>query len=855
MNRCRHLRLLPAAAVLALFVPVGAEAQCPDGSPPPCSAAPRRVARAAVTPPSVDARRKSFLVLPFRNLTRSPDHDWLVEGSPVLIADALSRADSVRVVPDERLYPALERAGLTAGGVMDLGRVRRVAEETGGWTAVTGEIMAIGNRLRVSARAFDVVSNAEVMRAVEEAPTGDDVRAIYERLGTRLVRATGSTGEAASLATTTTKSVDAYRAYVRGVSHQNRSEARRARDAFLEAVRLDSTYAQAYARLAETEINLEPRQVSNLQSPLYRYANRAAALADNLGPRDREVVLAMHDWLSGRFASSRERVTRLLAEDSLRVDALERLTALEMFDPVLVDQGGVRRPRGSYNRALALAKRVLELDPARHTFYGSLVQTYLLFSGLAPGYVLGYEREASSLPAMFATVPAATFFPLLRDTVELVPTDAIHTVHPDTIRAARARAVDAARQWVNRWLAVGKGQAEPHLWASRVHSQAGDFEAALRELNTADSIGVESGLENVPARRMSLLARLGRYAQGRAIADSLFASGVLNVATGNAYLFEGAGWAYMLFLLDGEYERAEMIHQQFAAAFAANAAQNPDLTPEGLAMLILTGAVPQFFSAPSAVRLTVLERVLADALVRPPSSSSVRLLPFHAMMVSRDTGVARAPLGQAILAAAGALASAGRTDLAQGLSVVAGRDTALRRTMANLPWHVSLRENTRAAETALVRRFRATRAVVTDSAATFHWTVEPGPFTWNRPENLGAYDFIWEATVNVAGGEWEILADVTARPALAPETGDLAALLRRSVPSLHEIVSPDTTVPHRVASRTAVRIEGEPGGFRLALRDPRLVAALRRERPATARMEMRPCGSACRIETIRITYP
>src|SRR5688572_3717963 len=230
--RCRNLGMLQAAVMLAVLAPAPAAAQCPDGSPPPCSAAPRRVQRVAVAPPSVSARRKSFLVLPFRNLTRSPEHDWLVEGSPVLIADALSKSDSVRVVPDERLYPALERAGLTAGGVMDLARVRRVAEETGGWTAVTGEILALGTRLRVSARAFDVVSNTEVMRAVEEAQSGDDVRAIYERLGTQLVRATGSSGEAVSLATTTTKSLDAYRAYVRGISHQNRSEVRRARDAF-----------------------------------------------------------------------------------------------------------------------------------------------------------------------------------------------------------------------------------------------------------------------------------------------------------------------------------------------------------------------------------------------------------------------------------------------------------------------------------------------------------------------------------------------------------------------------------------------------------------------------------------------
>lgn len=375
----------------------------------------------------------SFLVLPFRNLSRAAEHAWLVEGSPVLIADALSRNDSLTVVPDERLYPALERAGLTAGGVMDLSRVRRIAEETGGWTAVTGEILSLGNRLRVSARAFEVVSNAEVLRAVEEAAAGEDVRAVYERLGTRLLRATGTGSAAANLASTTTRSVDAYRAYVRGMVHENRSEVKRARDAFLEAVRLDSTYAQAYARLAETEINVDPRQITQPASALYRYSARAAALAGNLPPRDREVVLAMNDMLSGRFGASRERLVKVLAQDSLHVDALERMAGLEMFDPILVPRGSALRPRGSMNRSLALAKRVLELDPSRHQLYGTLVQGYLLVGGMAPGFTFGFSAEAASLPALLASPPTATFVPLLRDTIELVPTDSLRGVAPDTV--------------------------------------------------------------------------------------------------------------------------------------------------------------------------------------------------------------------------------------------------------------------------------------------------------------------------------------------------------------------------------------------------------------------------------------
>lgn len=858
LSRRADASTLGIVTLLSLFAPVPASAQCPDGSPPPCSAAPRRaIQRVAVTPPSVAARRRSFLVLPFRNLTRSPDHDWLVEGSPVLIADALSRTESLTVVPDERLYPALGRAGLSAGSVMDLARVRRVAEETGGWTAVTGEILAIGSRLRVSARAFDVVSNAEMMRAVEEAHSGDDVRAIYERLGTRLVRATGTGGAAADLASTTTRSVDAYRAYVRGVAHQNRSEVRRARDAFREAVRLDSTYAQAYARLAETEINLDPKQISDLRSPLYRYAARAASLAGNLPTKEREVVLAIHELLSGKFGASRARIEALLAADSLHIDALERMASLEMFDPILVDRGGVKRPRGSMNRGLALAKRVLELDPSRHQLYGTLVQSYLLLGGLAPGFAVGFGAEASSLPALLVSPPTMTFVPLLRDTVVLVPIDSIRTVPSDTVRAAQARAIDAARQWVTRWIEIGTGQAEPHLWASRVHSLAGHHEAALRELDIADSLGVETGLENVPARRMSLLARMGRYTEGRTIADSLFGARAFDNAAQNAYWFEGAGWAHTLFVLDGQYARADSMVRMFAAAFAPAAFSNPDLSAEGMAVLFLTGSIRQFFSEPAAVRAAVLEKAIADAATLAPTSLTRRMLPFHSFIILRDTAVADRPaIARRLVGLASRAVDSGEQDFAYQLAAAARLDTAARRSLEALPWYARGVDAERAERAAAEKMFRPVRAVVTDSTATFHWQVSGNQFRWYRPLTMGgAPDYLWEATLRTSEGEFEVLADVSPRPGATTTAGDLASLVRSAIPALHQVLSPDTTVAHRVLSRTAVRLEMEPGGFRMVLREPRIVAAVRRERPATVQMEFRPCGATCVPVAIPLTYP
>src|SRR5262249_14604577 len=161
----RAMRLLVRFATMlacSALPAVAAGAQCPDGTPPPCDVRrPATLTLARREPPPAADRARRFLVLPFRNVTRQPDQDWLVEGSTTMLAEALGRWQGISVVPDEKLYPALKRAGITPGTVADNEKVRRVADETGGWTAVTGEVLVTGGRIRVTARAWDIATAKE----------------------------------------------------------------------------------------------------------------------------------------------------------------------------------------------------------------------------------------------------------------------------------------------------------------------------------------------------------------------------------------------------------------------------------------------------------------------------------------------------------------------------------------------------------------------------------------------------------------------------------------------------------------------------------------------------------------------
>jgi tetratricopeptide (TPR) repeat protein len=638
------LRGAMSTLLFALLVRA-AEGQCPDGTPPPCT---RGAARPATTspPPTERDRARTFLVLPFRNLSRIAEYQWLVDASPTMLADALGQWTEVTVVPDERLYPALRRHGLQPGSVMDLASLRRVAAETGGWTGVTGEIVVVGHRLQVSARAYDLVTQHLVTRTTFEGRATDDVRDAYEHIATALLRAAGLEQASADLAGATTSSLDAYRAYLRGVSHLNRAEYRQARDAMAEAVRIDSTFAQAYARLAE--VSLLAFSVLDPDHPAYRYAERAATLSNRLPPRAASHVRALHSLLNADFTAARMELGSLVAQDSNDVDALEDLASLEFLDPLIVPSPAGERRRGSLNTATQLSRRVLDLDPTRHGAYQGLVVIYSLAAGQPPGAVAGYRRELprpvrssvrawcscdfelgsagqppargsdSALAPQFAG-PDLMLVPLLHDSLELVPLDSLAAIPAESLAASRARARAAARAWARRWLVAGPAEAEAHRMMARVLELDGNYEAALRELDIADSLGVEAEAEAVAARRMILLGKLGRLDDARRIADSLFQASYFGgelFATVPA-MTEAYAWATNLFAAAGDFERVRAALAAFSArltlrleparAYAATVAVLSGSESGPTAHVVL----------PDGLRLTVREALLAELLRNP----------------------------------------------------------------------------------------------------------------------------------------------------------------------------------------------------------------------------------------------
>ncbi len=607
--------------------------QCPDGTPPPCVA---RVAVARVVPPAAAERARRFLILPFRNISRAAEHEWLIEGATTMLGDALARWREIRVVPDEQLYPALRRATVVPGTVPDPAQIRRIAEWTGGWTAVSGDVIVIGGRLRIRARAVDVVTGRELARDAQEVRT-EDVRTAFDHIATALLRAAGLEGASTDLATATTSSLDAYRAYLRGAAYFNRAQFRRARDAFLESARLDSNFAKPYYGLALATVFISPlAPVFEPRSTAQRYAARAVQLGAQLPARDRDVAAALGAALDGRFAAARQTLERLTAADSNDISALSVFSLFEWLDPILVPAGSGERPRGSLNRSTRLARRLIELNPGLHSAFIPLVASNLLASGDLPGMVVGVRREAGSLQATFLQQGTRLFVPMLLDTFALVPVESLSTVPAESLAAARRRALEAARVWSERWLVVGPDEAEAHATLARVLERQGRYEDALRELAIADSIGVEAGLTVVGARRLAVLGKLGRYAAAARIASDLWATGLFAEPVPLPVdQTEALAWAFNLFLMHGDFARADSAWLRMSAALWP---LMPDTSLAAAAALTLLSGSPfrpiWQLELPPAFRTSVMDSLWARRAALAPESRLARALPTLARLAS-----------------------------------------------------------------------------------------------------------------------------------------------------------------------------------------------------------------------------
>lgn len=857
-----------------------ARAQCPDGSPPPCGV--RGEFRPAPRPvPAPALRARQFLVLPFRNVSRQPDQEWLVEGSTTMLVEALSRWRGISVVPDEKLYPALRRVGVAPGTVVEAPVARRLADETGGWTAVTGEVVATGGRVRIAARAWDVPTNRELVRTTADVPVSGDMRVAFDSVSLRLLKVVGIDTVPAEFQPGTTQNVDAYRAYLRGVAAMRRENARTAEQAFEEAVRRDSLFALAWMRLGVSQLrNLMGGSRAAARSSMAR----AVALSGKLPRRQRTLVTANDARVNGFLTAAREHLAPLLATDSTDTEALE-LTGFVELDGCLVRSAslGARATLGSCKRATALFTRVVALDPGNWVPVRELARLYHRASLPLSIGTFDSEEEFRGFLNQTKTAVPASWLLMRGDSLELLPYRAIDSLATDSIQRWRTRALAAAMPWAERWARAAPGDGAAWKLVAELAQRQGEMGKALDAMRWAVDAQVEMPREQVALILVRLMALTGQSASALHLVDSLQAAGFWGIASEpvwRAWNVEKSGAALLVQLAHGRFAAAtthlEGVRRALSSRYPEQYQGNENraayqawwwgpLVPDTAYELAAFRALSQM----------ALDTVLNNVERLPPGILR-EMWPVLVADLAQDASE-RDPDWQAVLDAAARLASRGHPDKAFYLAAWVARtdsmsgvrtDSTQRPRLAAYPWYRSGAERQDAEVRAVAERIRPSTATIFPDSGVFTWTVGgDAPFAVDRantPPNMP--EFVWHVQLSTRDSTYEVLVSTGGKPygavpGMVPLAG-VVARVPRSERQYAQYAAPDVEDRARYFfPEKTVALKTDAGGLRLVVTDTGFLETMRRERPAEAVLRFRPCavsdGSTeplCKGERVPIVY-
>ena len=213
--------------------------QCPDGTPPPC-----RGATARRPAPALDD--KTWIIVPFENVARVPEIDWLKDASVNLLYLDMSKWRDIRVIDDERVADFIREVP-EARTQMTLQWAIAVARRAGAGKLVMGDLLRVGSRTQLIAKVFDVRSGQRLRTVRQDAAGADSIMPAFGQLARGVLDVEPPTGT--SLGAIGTASLSAYQEYLLGVRSLNAFNLPDAGQHFERALQLDSTFALAHYKL------------------------------------------------------------------------------------------------------------------------------------------------------------------------------------------------------------------------------------------------------------------------------------------------------------------------------------------------------------------------------------------------------------------------------------------------------------------------------------------------------------------------------------------------------------------------------------------------------------------------------
>jgi tetratricopeptide (TPR) repeat protein len=309
----------------------------------------------------------------------------------------LARSPVVHVVESDDIKQVLARMERDPKQPLDVALGREVAVREGIRAVIGGEIHLLGATYVLSIRLVAADTGEELFAARETAEGAgsiiDAIDQLSRRLRERIGESLGSVGQSEPLPAITTSSLDALKAYARGIEVSRSGDPGPAMLFFRRAVTLDSAFAGAHRALAiYLDVSGDPAAAQVSAARAYRFSHR-------LPQREQALTRAAYHARFGRLDSTAYYYRLLLDSPRDSVTALNNL-------------GDALERMGRYEEALPLYARAAEAAPHRaagHANVASVARTLGQHELADSALTVLMERFPQSLATSIARIANAYY--------------------------------------------------------------------------------------------------------------------------------------------------------------------------------------------------------------------------------------------------------------------------------------------------------------------------------------------------------------------------------------------------------------------------------------------------------------
>jgi TolB-like protein/DNA-binding winged helix-turn-helix (wHTH) protein/Tfp pilus assembly protein PilF len=344
--------------------------------------------------------RTMLAVLPFQNLTGDPGQEYFSDGMTEEMISQLGNLDPQHLAVIARtsvmFYKTnpkpLDQVGRELGVQYVLeGSVRREADQL----RITAQLIQLKDQTHLWARNYD--RNATDLLAVQQEITQE----IADEL--KLTLADKRVGSVANHAMSQNTSYEAYDLYLKGryfLSKRTPESFQQAAEYFQQAIAQDSSYARAYAGLADTYALMSTwNEVpsSDFMPKARTAALRALALDESLAEAHASLALIAenydYDWqtaekefrraieLDPGYATAHQWYAEFLSWQGRFDEALAESERARELDPlsliIATDHASILYFARQYDRAILQSRTVLDMDPNFLRARGILIHSYV----------------------------------------------------------------------------------------------------------------------------------------------------------------------------------------------------------------------------------------------------------------------------------------------------------------------------------------------------------------------------------------------------------------------------------------------------------------------------------------------